>query len=314
MGLSARGEASRGTTSARRRRGRPGLAERSWRDSVQNCRCQSGPCVFELGAGAGAALDDARARGVGRGPTLGVRRHVRAHPVFRGCSRRYDERDPPATSEPRARRQSAIGGTPPPVSESERDRHGILAPSLGAVGFASTENLAEIMPYLNRSLAELGYPSPLELLLPNAGDLARTCNAIFLMLRDRQDDVTARDEWAAERRRLQSDLARAETHVHRLKSERDAKDHELLSLRAKHERALAAARANLEKAVGERDARKRELHLASQRRAQLENDARKRELEHDRLKRRLSSLVSDKSRDVVCGSIQIRRRRDGAHG
>ena len=149
---------------------------------------------------------------------------------------------PPATSEPRARRQSAIGGTPPPAAESEKDRHGILAPSLGAVGFASTENLAEIMPYLNRSLAELGYPSPLELLLPNAGDLARTCNAIFLMLRDRQDDVTARDEWAAERRRLQSDLARAETHVHRVKSERDAKDHELLSLRAKHERALAAAR------------------------------------------------------------------------
>ena len=57
--------------------------------------------------------------------------------------------------------------------------------------------------------------------------------------------------------------------------------------------------------MGERGAPRRELHLASQRRAQLENESRKRELEHDRLKRRLSSLVSDKSREVVCGSIQI---------
>jgi len=32
----------------------------------------------------------------------------------------------------------------------------------------------------------LGYPAPLELLLPNAGDHAKTCNVIFLLLRDRQ--------------------------------------------------------------------------------------------------------------------------------
>jgi hypothetical protein len=36
-------------------------------------------------------------------------------------------------------------------------------------GYASSTNLEEIMPYLNQSLQDLGYPAPLELLLPNAG-------------------------------------------------------------------------------------------------------------------------------------------------
>ena len=108
-----------------------------------------------------------------------------------------------------------IGGTPPTHDYNDNtnttldktDRHGILSPQTqtrDGVGFASSQqNLAEIMPYLNQSLADLNYPSPLELLLPNAGDLARTCNVLFLMLRDRQNDVTAREHAGEERRRMQ---------------------------------------------------------------------------------------------------------------
>jgi len=116
--------------------------------------------------------------------------------------------------------------------------------------FAESGNLGEIMPYLNRSLGELGYPTPLELLLPNAGDLARTCNVLFLMLRDRQDDLSAREHAGDERRRLQSELARVEAHAERTKNERDAKDQELASAEAKHVVGAEGMRASLEKLQG----------------------------------------------------------------
>ena len=217
-----------------------------------------------------------------------------------------------------------IGGTPPTTTTDSRtaammasssydlldvtDRHGILSPQTqtrDGVGFASSQNLEEIMPYLNQSLADLGYPSPLELMLPNAGDLARTCNVLFLMLRDRQNDVTARERAGEERRRLHSELARVETHFERMKAERDAKEQELANAMAKHASSSESSRKKLEEACAERDALRTQLAQAGQRRAQAENESRKREKEFEKLKTKLSALVNDKRREVVCASIQI---------
>ena len=105
------------------------------------------------------------------------------------------------------RRSSAIGGTPPP----RRD------PTV-----ATVDALRETVPALNRALEDLGYPSPLELLLPDAADLARTCDVLFLLLRDRQEDLAARDAWADERARARADVAAAETRAERLRVSRDA--------------------------------------------------------------------------------------------
>lgn len=188
------------------------------------------------------------------------------------------------------------------------DRHGILSPQTQAsdgIGFASSQNLAEIMPYLNQSLADLGYPSPLELLLPNAGDLARTCNVLFLMLRDRQNDVDAREHNGEERRRLQSELARMETHFERMKVERDDKEQELAAMAAKHTGVAEGMKKNFDKVVVERDALKTQLAHTGQRRSQAENEARKREKEFEKLKQKLSLLVNDKRREVVCAAMQI---------
>ena len=105
------------------------------------------------------------------------------------------------------RRSSAIGGTPPPRRE----------PTV-----ATVDALRETVPALNRALEDLGYPSPLELLLPDAADLARTCDVLFLLLRDRQEDLAARDAWADERARARADVAAAETRAERLRVSRDA--------------------------------------------------------------------------------------------
>ena len=50
---------------------------------------------------------------------------------------------------------------------------------------------------------------------------------------------------------------------------------------------------------------KQQLAQAAQRRAQAENEARKREKEFEKLKLKLSSLVNDKRREVVCAAMQI---------
>ena len=104
------------------------------------------------------------------------------------------------------RRSSAIGGTPPRREPT----------------VATVDALRETVPALNRALEDLGYPSPLELLLPDAADLARTCDVLFLLLRDRQEDLAARDAWADERARARADVAAADTRAERLRVSRDA--------------------------------------------------------------------------------------------
>ena len=124
-----------------------------------------------------------------------------------------------------------------PPQRSER-RYGVLGPQStmrdrDGVGFASHENLAEVVPYLNRSLNDLGYPSPLELEAPSAGDLARVANVLFLVLRDRTQDISSREQWGRERRRLTADNTRAETFYERARAELAAKDEELANSLAK---------------------------------------------------------------------------------
>ena len=96
--------------------------------------------------------------------------------------------------------------------------NGLIVKCFQAIGFkCHTYPYNEVLPYLNQSLKEAGYPSPLDLLLPNATDLARTCNALFMLLRDRQKDAAVKESWNDERRRLHSDLNRLDTQVARLR-------------------------------------------------------------------------------------------------
>lgn len=201
---------------------------------------------------------------------------------------------------------------PPPRDERHAllrsDRHGILSPTTASAGWFephAARDLAEVMPYLNQSLADLGYPHPLELGVPNAGDLARTCNVLFLLLRDRQNDVAAREHALDERRRLQSELARVEMHHERARAERDAKEKELAAASNRHATMAEALRRKVDESTAERDALRTQLAQAAQKRVHLENEARKREKEHEKLKAKLSTLVNDRRREVVCASIVV---------
>ena len=174
------------------------------------------------------------------------------------------------------RRSSAIGGTPPP----RRD------PTV-----ATVDALRETVPALNRALEDLGYPSPLELLLPDAADLARTCDVLFLLLRDRQEDLAARDAWADERARARADVAAADTRAERLRVSRDAEGAARAADANRRDRADEDSRARLERMTAERDAARRDLRASTQKLARLEHETRRRELENDRLKARLSAVV-----------------------
>ena len=174
------------------------------------------------------------------------------------------------------RRSSAIGGTPSPRRE----------PTV-----ATVDALRETVPALNRALEDLGYPSPLELLLPDAADLARTCDVLFLLLRDRQEDLAARDAWADERARARADVAAADTRAERLRVSRDAEAAARAADANRRDRADEESRARLERMTSERDAARRDLRASTRKLARLEHETRRRELENDRLKARLSAVV-----------------------
>ena len=194
---------------------------------------------------------------------------------------------------PAERRSSAIGGTPPPRRE----------PTI-----ATVDALRETVPALNRALEDLGYPSPLELLLPDAADLARTCDVLFLLLRDRQEDLAARDAWADERARARADVAAAETRAERLRVSRDAEAAARAADANRRDRADEDSRARLELMTAERDAARRDLRASTQKLARLEHEARRRELEHDRLKARLSAVVESRE---MRGSRDVEKARGG---
>ncbi len=196
-------------------------------------------------------------------------------------------------------RGEAIGGTPPQRSER---RFGVLGPQRidrDGVGFASHENLAEVVPYLNRSLNDLGYPGPLELEAPSSGDLARVANVLFLILRDRQQDAASREQWGRERRRLAADKARAETFYERARAELAAKDEELANSLAKSDGRVDKERRRLDEATAECASLKQRLLKSQQRRAASENESRRREKEREKLTARLERFVNDRRVDVA---------------
>ena len=196
-------------------------------------------------------------------------------------------------------RGEAIGGTPPQRSER---RFGVLGPQRidrDGVGFASHENLAEVVPYLNRSLNDLGYPGPLELEAPSSGDLARVANVLFLILRDRQQDAASREQWGRERRRLAADKARAETFYERARAELAAKDEELANSLAKSDGRVDKERKRLDEVTAECASLKQRLLKSQQRCATLENESRRREKEREKLSARLEKFVNDRRRDVA---------------
>jgi hypothetical protein len=190
------------------------------------------------------------------------------------------------------RRSSAIGGTPPPRRE----------PTV-----ATVDALRETVPALNRALEDLGYPSPLELLLPDAADLARTCDVLFLLLRDRQEDLAARDAWADERARARADVAAAETRAERLRVSRDAEAAARAADANRRDRADDDSRARLERVTAERDAARRELRASTQKLARLEHETRRRELENDRLKARLSAIVESRETKAFVRDVEKAR-------
>ena len=190
-----------------------------------------------------------------------------------------------------------------PPQRSER-RYGVLGPQStmrdrDGVGFASHENLAEVVPYLNRSLNDLGYPSPLELEAPSAGDLARVANVLFLVLRDRTQDISSREQWGRERRRLTADKTRAETFYERARAELAAKDEELANSLAKSDGRVDKERKRLDETTAEVTALKQRLLKSTQRCATLENESRRREKEREKLSARLEKFVNDRRRDVA---------------
>ena len=181
------------------------------------------------------------------------------------------------------RRSSAIGGTPSPRRE----------PTV-----ATVDALRETVPALNRALEDLGYPLALELLLPDAADLARTCDVLFLLLRDRQEDLAARDAWADERARARADVAAADTRAERLRVSRDAEAAARAADANRRDRADEESRARLERMTSERDAARRDLRASTRKLARLEHETRRRELENDRLKARLSAVVESAGDDA----------------
>ena len=210
-----------------------------------------------------------------------------------------DDQNPPQLVVPMEPRGEAIGGTPPQRSER---RFGVLGPQRidrDGVGFASHENLAEVVPYLNRSLNDLGYPGPLELEAPSVGDLARVANVLFLILRDRQQDAASREQWGRERRRLAADKARAETFYERARAELAAKDEELANSLAKSDGRVDKERRRLDDATAECASLKQRLLKSQQRCATLENESRRREKEREKLSARLEKFVNDRRRDVA---------------
>ena len=194
------------------------------------------------------------------------------------------------------RRSSAIGGTPPPRRE----------PTV-----ATVDALRETVPALNRALEDLGYPSPLELLLPDAADLARTCDVLFLLLRDRQEDLAARDAWADERARARADVAAAETRAERLRVSRDAEAAARAADANRRDRADDDSRARLERVTAERDSARRELRASTQKLARLEHETRRRELENDRLKARLSAIVESRETKAFVRDVEKKTARGG---
>ena len=205
------------------------------------------------------------------------------------------------------RRASAIGGTPPPGAPAAA-----AASPPGAVGFARVDNLHEVLPLMNRSLAERGYPAPLELLLPNADDLARTCNAIFLMLRDREAEVAERARWEAERRAHAAELQALESKLRRAEARTGENDRRLAARLRDAEANLERAETIVERAREERDARERETRDLANALKRLEREQRKRDLEHERLKARLAdrfaagSKPGDRSRGGGSDAARIR--------
>lgn len=207
---------------------------------------------------------------------------------------------PEISNAPSSRRLSGIGGTPPPRPY----------PTHTTVG--TVDSLRETVPALNRALADLGY-APLELLLPDATDLARTCDTLFSLLRDRQEDLAAREAWADERRRLRADVVAAETKAGRLRVSRDADQAARAADANRRDRAEETTRTRLETISGERDAARKEARTATQRLVKLEHDAKRKELEHDRLKARLGSIIDanapptvrQNQRDVHRGGVTI---------
>ena len=167
------------------------------------------------------------------------------------------------------RRSSAIGGTPSPRRDAT------------VATVATVDALRETVPALNRALEDLGYPSPLELLLPDAADLARTCDVLFLLLRDRQEDLAARDAWADERARARADVAAADTRAERLRVSRDAEAAARAADANRRDRADEDSRARLERMTAERDAARRHLRASTQKLARLEHETRRRELENE---------------------------------
>ena len=131
---------------------------------------------------------------------------------------------------------------------------------------------------------------------------------LFLLLRDRQEDLAARDAWADERARARADVAAAETRAERLRVSRDAEAAARAADANRRERADDDSRARLERVTAERDAARRELRASTQKLARLEHETRRRELENDRLKARLSAIVESRE---TRGARDVEKARGG---
>ena len=67
-----------------------------------------------------------------------------------------------------------------------------VAPPAAGTGFVTEENVEQGRTYINKCLAEAGFPAPLVLWQPAVQDVVKTVNCIFLLIQQRQKDVNVR--------------------------------------------------------------------------------------------------------------------------
>ncbi|GAV59574.1 ADIP domain-containing protein [Cephalotus follicularis] len=191
-----------------------------------------------------------------------------------------------------------------PVTDSDFD----LRPSpesssfsIGEYTFADVGNLEPCAKYLNQTLVTFGFPASLDLFANDPVSIARTCNCIYSLLRQRQRDVDFRESANELRQRLLSDISRLEAKVERLESQIQAKDREIATITRTEAKNTAAFKAQIEKLQQERDEFQRMVIGNQQVRTQQIHEMKKKEKEYIKLQERLNQVLMEKKKESRSG-------------
>ncbi|KAG0592234.1 hypothetical protein KC19_1G236200 [Ceratodon purpureus] len=99
--------------------------------------------------------------------------------------------------------------------------------------FADVHNLDQCINYLNQSLVTLGFSSQLDLYSTEPALIARTCNCIYALIQQRQQDIEFRKTANDAKQRLLSDVSKLEMKVELLTDQLANKERELQVIKIK---------------------------------------------------------------------------------